>query len=60
MSKKKLKNQLENLFLDLEQDASLLPTSGDQSMPGWTWECDGQGQYTACSPEVENVLGFRP
>lgn len=60
MSKKKLHNQLENLFVELEQDASLLPTAGDRALPGWTWECDADGFYTACSPEVEHILGIHP
>lgn len=58
MSKKKLLNRLENLLVDLEQEASLLPISGDQSIPGWTWECDSNGRYISCSPEVEDVLGI--
>jgi GAF domain-containing protein/CheY-like chemotaxis protein len=58
MSKKKLLNQLENLLADLEQEATFLPSSSDQSLPGWTWESDGQGLYLECSPEVEGVLGI--
>src|SRR5579859_1855873 len=29
-------------------------------VPGWTWEADAQGRYTACSPEVTTLLGFDP
>jgi PAS domain S-box-containing protein len=25
---------------------------------GWVWECDLDGNYTWCSPEVENFLGY--
>ncbi len=66
MSRKKIakqslaRNRLENLFVDLEQDASLMPASGEASLPGWTWECDALGNYTACGLEVENVLGWKP
>jgi len=60
MPKKKLFNRLDNLFADLEQDATFLPTSGDKSLPGWTWECDEQGLYIACGPEVETILGIFP
>ncbi len=58
MPKKKLFNKLENLFADLEQEATFLPTAGDQSLSGWTWECDPQGLYIECSPEVEHILGI--
>lgn len=27
---------------------------------GWTWTCDKLGNFTACSPEVENILGIPP
>ena len=60
MPKKKLFNRLNNLFADLEQDATFLPTSGDKSLPGWTWECDEQGLYIACGSEVETILGILP
>src|SRR5579859_2100626 len=29
-------------------------------VPGWTWEADAQGRYTACSPEVTTLLGLDP
>ncbi|MBU0510233.1 MAG: GAF domain-containing protein, partial [Chloroflexi bacterium] len=51
-----LRNRLDDLFADLEQEAIHLP-AGQESLPGWTWECDSQGYYTACSPEVERTLG---
>ena len=60
MSKKKFINRLENLFAEMEQEATFLPTSGTQSLPGWTWECDADGSYTVCSSEVEALLGIRP
>src|SRR5512146_305378 len=59
MPKKKLLNRLENLLTDLGQEASFLPISGDKSLPGWSWECDDQGIYLVCSPEVEDILGIR-
>lgn len=58
MSRDKYNNRLESLFSDPEPHAS--GHSGhDQSLPGWTWECDFRGLIIACSPEVEQVLGFR-
>lgn len=59
MSKKKLQNRLDNLLVELEQDATFLPTSGVQSVPGWSWEADHNGCYVSCTPEVENILGIR-
>jgi signal transduction histidine kinase/ActR/RegA family two-component response regulator len=29
-------------------------------VPGWSWETDADGVYTACSPEVTDVLGIPP
>jgi signal transduction histidine kinase/CheY-like chemotaxis protein len=58
MSKKNLLNRLENLFADLEQEATILPTFSEQTVKGWTWECDPQGFYIECSPEVEHILGI--
>src|SRR5260221_13434515 len=27
-------------------------------VPGWTWETDARGYYTACSSEIVSLLGF--
>jgi signal transduction histidine kinase/DNA-binding response OmpR family regulator len=27
-------------------------------LPGWTWECDGDGNYRQCSPEAGDFLGI--
>ena len=36
-------------------------SSGNQPDPnGWTWTCDELGNITACSPEVEKLLGIPP
>lgn len=57
MSKQKiLRNRLDDLFTDLEQEATHIPADQD-ALPGWTWECDSRGYYTACSPEVGRILG---
>ena len=29
-------------------------------VPGWTWETDARGFYTACSGEIARLLGFDP
>lgn len=58
MSSEKYNSRLESLFSDPEPQASG-QSSHDQSLPGWTWECDFEGHFSSCSPEIEQVLGFR-
>ncbi|MEJ2266220.1 MAG: PAS domain-containing protein, partial [Anaerolineales bacterium] len=58
MLTKQLHNRLESLFSDLEQEVRVPDRNADQTVLGWTWECDAQGIYTDCSPEVENILGL--
>jgi signal transduction histidine kinase/CheY-like chemotaxis protein/PAS domain-containing protein len=60
MFTKQLHNRLESLFSDLEEDVLVLHRDVNQTVPGWTWECDAQGIYTHCSPEVENIIGLPP
>ena len=58
MSKqKKLHNRLNDLFSDLGHQKSQTPLEHG-AIPGWTWECDSNGRFVSCSPEVKNVLGF--
>ncbi len=60
MSKHKtIQNRIDNLFTDLENQSISAPTK-EETIPGWTWECDPQCIYTNCSPEVEQVLGQNP
>jgi signal transduction histidine kinase/CheY-like chemotaxis protein/putative methionine-R-sulfoxide reductase with GAF domain len=55
----KLRSRLESLFADIEQETSS-PAEGGLNPRGWTWECDSEGIYTSCSPEVETILGYPP
>jgi PAS domain S-box-containing protein len=59
MSKKEINNRLESLFSDLVPRTPSRQEVAERSLPGWTWECDDQGNYISCSPEVESVLGLR-
>ena len=60
MSKEKsLQNRLDDLFTDLENQVITTSTNVD-TIPGWMWECDPQGIYTDCSPEIEQALGLSP
>jgi signal transduction histidine kinase/putative methionine-R-sulfoxide reductase with GAF domain len=58
MSTAKLRSRLESLFADLEKDGASTPNRSSLSARGWIWECDAQGNYTSCGPEVEEVLGY--
>ncbi len=61
MPKKKFLNRLENLFSQLEDRVQPVAQAEDQeSLPVWTWECDPDGTYTWCSPELTSGLGYQP
>jgi signal transduction histidine kinase/ActR/RegA family two-component response regulator len=61
MSRKQLQTlrlaRLDALFEDLGHETSVLSLTSNQTVTGWTWECDADGLYTECSPEVEAILG---
>jgi signal transduction histidine kinase/CheY-like chemotaxis protein/putative methionine-R-sulfoxide reductase with GAF domain len=54
----KLRSRLESLFADIEQETSSDFENEFKYPRGWTWECDAEGIYTTCSPEVEGILGY--
>lgn len=59
--KKQLNNRLDNLFSDIDDSSPLSSlSSGADDHQGWLWECDQNGDFTACSPEVQEILGFNP
>ena len=64
MSRKQLQTlrlaRLDELFEDLGHETSVLSLTSNQTITGWTWECDADGLYTGCSPEVDAVLGITP
>jgi GAF domain-containing protein/CheY-like chemotaxis protein len=52
--------RLDRLFSDLGQETvQISPNNGDQ-IAGWTWECDAEGFYIKCGPEIEDLLGIDP
>jgi len=60
MSKQKqLRNRLNDLFADMGEETAEISKNGE-GISGWTWECDAEGQYVSCSPEVEEYLGVEP
>ena len=57
--KKQIHSQLENLFDDLEQENTSIDSfAPGEASTGWTWECDQNGVYTACSNGVDSLLGI--
>ena len=52
------RKRIESLFANLEQETSHFSIETHPVTSGWTWECDPAGNYIACSPEVEPVLGI--
>ncbi len=55
----KLRNRrIESLFTNLEQERSHFSFEQLPTLTGWTWECDPDGNYIACSPEVKAILGL--
>jgi PAS domain-containing protein len=53
-----LNQKLDDLFTEMELDPS--PKNEGNRPVSWTWKCDPQGYYTACSPEVKAILGIDP
>ncbi|OQX62252.1 MAG: hypothetical protein B5M51_06380 [Anaerolinea sp. 4484_236] len=54
-------SRLEKLFVGLGEQAAHQPPLKDAPKTlGWTWECNSKGLYTACSSEVESVIGYTP
>ncbi len=58
--KKQLHTQLEDLFAELDQDREIQAFTRQAQTHGWVWECDSNGNYVACSGEVQAILGFTP
>jgi signal transduction histidine kinase/putative methionine-R-sulfoxide reductase with GAF domain len=58
MSTAKLRSRLESLFADLDKENGSSPDPSSVSARGWIWECDPEGNYTTCGPEVEYILGY--
>jgi len=58
-NKKQLHNRLDDLFADMPPEPETLLAGDLPPATGWTWKCNPDGTYRACSPEVENILGVR-
>ncbi|MDR3577082.1 MAG: GAF domain-containing protein [Anaerolineaceae bacterium] len=61
MSKKRLYSRLDNLLTNIETELPL-PKEQPSVLPavqsGWTWECNAEGIFTSCSPEILDCLGI--
>ena len=51
--------RLNNLFTELEQETFLYSSPESIQVSGWTWECDFEGLFINCAPEVTKVLGIK-
>ena len=61
MSKKqKLFNRLENLFTNIEEKSIQTHPEHLLSRSGWSWQIDGDGFFTSCSPEIYGLLDLPP
>jgi PAS domain-containing protein len=54
----RLQNRINNLFSSLNEYPTKNPIPDSKKIYGWVWECDAQGNYIFCSPEVKEALGF--
>lgn len=58
MSKKQLNSRLNDLFTSFADQVEIAPVQTSAPvLAGWTWSANRQGQYTACSVEVQDLLG---
>lgn len=63
MSKKQLRNRLENLFADIAENAAGPLPPRAPSLPEltlWNWETDEHGCYTSCDDNLQLCLGYSP
>ncbi len=59
LKKKRLHNQVNNLFSDLDQPVNIPGLTVEPSSRGWIWDVDLDGKLVACSPEIEVLLGYK-
>jgi PAS domain-containing protein len=55
-----LQNRINHLFSSLNENPSKNSTPDAKKIYGWVWECDSHGNYSFCSPEVNDALGLSP
>jgi signal transduction histidine kinase/CheY-like chemotaxis protein len=60
MSKKRLYSRLENLLTNIEEELPLPKEQPAVVQSGWSWECNSEGIYISCSPEIFDCLGILP
>jgi GAF domain-containing protein/ActR/RegA family two-component response regulator len=60
MSKKQFDSRLNSLFADIDKvkAPAQITAESELNAAGWTWECNLQGQYIYCSPDIEKILGM--
>lgn len=55
-----LQNRVDLLFTYLIDGSSVSYLPRPKKVFGWVWECDASGNFSFCSPEVIDALGFHP
>ena len=53
-----LRNRLELLFGQEDNDDGVFVSNENLAPAGWSWECDGKGTLIYCSGEIEQILGY--
>lgn len=51
-------NLFDQMAVDFRDVDNTPPDVSLQLPLGWTWNCDSQGRYISCSPEIREVLGI--
>lgn len=51
-------DRVNRLFNNLGSDNLELTLDQASGPVGWTWECDSEGNYSGCSPEIERILNI--
>lgn len=61
MSKNEINSRINKLFSGIQDgDESINTIEKTEELNQFSWECDVNGMYTECTPEVTQVLGYSP
>jgi GAF domain-containing protein len=57
--KKRFHNQPDNPGVDFDQPVQLPGLTAESKSRGWIWDIDIEGVLVACSPDIEDLIGFK-
>ncbi|MEK6255721.1 MAG: GAF domain-containing protein [Chloroflexota bacterium] len=62
LKQEQLRQRLNSLFSEIvnEQEVDIPAISTHTNNTGWTWRASVDGIYTECSPEISELLGYKP